>query len=93
MVRLPVRAQDVPGAIARAYHEAVAGRGPALVVVPMGDWEEPADELAAGWPERTVRAASVAPEEVGELADMIDRARRRPWWWAREPTAARAGSR
>ena len=45
---LPVRAQDVPGAIARAYHEARAGKGPALVVVPMGDWLEEADELAAG---------------------------------------------
>jgi benzoylformate decarboxylase len=71
---LPVRAQDVPGAVARAYNEAQAGRGPALVVVPMGDWEEPADELAAGWPERTVRAASVTPAELGELAEMIDRA-------------------
>jgi benzoylformate decarboxylase len=71
---LPVRAQDVPGAIARAYHEADAQRGPALVVVPMGDWEEPADEHAAGWPERIVRAASLAGDEVGELAEMIDRA-------------------
>ena len=26
-VEVPVRAQDVPGAIGRAYHEAVAGRG------------------------------------------------------------------
>ena len=41
---LPVRAQDVPGAIARAYNEAVAAQGPALVVIPMGDWTEPADE-------------------------------------------------
>jgi thiamine pyrophosphate-dependent acetolactate synthase large subunit-like protein len=71
---LPVRAQDVPGAVARAYHEAQAQRGPALVVVPMGDWQEPADEFAAGSPERTVRAATVAPSEVGELAEMIDRA-------------------
>src|SRR4051794_35954092 len=38
----PVRAQDVPGAIARAYHEAVTGRGPAIVVVPMDDWLAPA---------------------------------------------------
>ena len=45
---VPSRAQDVPGAIARAYHEARAAGGPALVVVPMGDWEQPADELAAG---------------------------------------------
>ena len=28
-------------------------QGPSLVVVPMGDWTEPADEHAAGWPERT----------------------------------------
>jgi benzoylformate decarboxylase len=51
----PARGQDVPGAIARAYHEAKAGRGPALLVVPMGDWLEPADELAAGAPARLLR--------------------------------------
>jgi benzoylformate decarboxylase len=68
---LPVRAQDVPGAIARAYHEALAQRGPALVVIPMSDWEEPADPLAVGWPRRTLRPQSVAPEEVAELADLI----------------------
>jgi benzoylformate decarboxylase len=68
---LPVRAQDVPGAIARAYHEALAQRGPALVVIPMGDWEEPADPLAAGWPRRTLHARSVAAEEVAGLADLI----------------------
>lgn len=44
---LPARAQDVPGAIARTYHEAQAHRGPAIVVVPMGDWLEPADQPAA----------------------------------------------
>ena len=37
----PARPQDVPGAIARAWHEARTARGPAMVVVPMGDWEEP----------------------------------------------------
>ena len=40
----PVRAQDVPGAIERAYHAAATWRGPALVIVPMDDWDEPADE-------------------------------------------------
>src|SRR5215211_7286161 len=39
----PARAQDVPAAIDRAWHEAVAGRGPALVVVPMDDWPAAAD--------------------------------------------------
>ncbi len=67
----PVRAQDVPGAIARAYNEALAGPGPALVVVPMGDWLEPADELAAGSPARVIRPSSVAPEQVAELAELI----------------------
>ena len=68
---LPARAQDVPGAIARAYHEALAAKGPALVVVPMGDWLEPAEELAAGSPVRIVRSRSVAPEEVSELAAIV----------------------
>jgi benzoylformate decarboxylase len=71
---LPVRPQDVPGAIARAYNEAVASRGPALVVVPMGDWTEPADDNAAGWPDRTLRAGVASPTEIAELADMINRA-------------------
>jgi benzoylformate decarboxylase len=72
---LPARAQDVPGAIARAYHEAKAARGPALVVVPMGDWAEPADDLAAGSPARVVRPGTVAPEDVEQLAELIDASR------------------
>ena len=31
-------AETSPASIARAYHEAVTGRGPALVIVPMDDW-------------------------------------------------------
>jgi benzoylformate decarboxylase len=68
---LPIRPQDVPGAIARAYHEARAAKGPSLVVVPMGDWLEPADELAAAAPEQVLRPTSVAPEDVAELAALI----------------------
>ena len=37
--RQPAAAQDVPAAIERAYHSAATRRGPALVIVPMGDWE------------------------------------------------------
>ena len=48
----PVRAQDVPGAIDRAYHEAATARGPAIVVVPMDDWLQEAEldreDAAAG---------------------------------------------
>ncbi|HEY5187825.1 MAG TPA: benzoylformate decarboxylase [Solirubrobacteraceae bacterium] len=72
---LPACAQDVPGAIARAYLEAKANRGPALVVVPMGDWEQPAGEYAAGAPERVDRPRSVTAAEVAGLADMLDEAR------------------
>lgn len=67
----PARGQDVPGAIARAYHEARASRGPALIVVPMGDWLEPADELAAGAPTRILRPHSVDPAQVSELAELL----------------------
>ncbi|HTX31564.1 MAG TPA: thiamine pyrophosphate-binding protein [Solirubrobacteraceae bacterium] len=70
---LPVRAQDVPGAIARAYHQAETGRGPVLVVVPMDDWFEEADPLAAVAPERVVRAE--APADVGDLAELVAAAR------------------
>jgi len=69
--QLPSRAQDVPGAIARAYHEAVAARGPTLVVVPMGDWLDPADELAAGAPARIIRPQAVDAAQVAELADLL----------------------
>src|SRR5947209_15639815 len=41
----PARAQDVPGAIARAIHHAtLPPRGPAFVSVPMDDWDAEADE-------------------------------------------------
>ena len=56
----PARAQGVPGAIARAYHEALTGRGPALVIVPMDDWEAEAapPEERAGPPARDPRPGS-----------------------------------
>ncbi|HTP20948.1 MAG TPA: thiamine pyrophosphate-dependent enzyme [Solirubrobacteraceae bacterium] len=68
---VPNRAQDVPGAIARAYHEALAAKGPALLVVPMGDWLEPADEIAAGAPAKVLRPHSVDAEQVAELAELL----------------------
>ncbi|HKI92952.1 MAG TPA: thiamine pyrophosphate-dependent enzyme, partial [Gaiellaceae bacterium] len=43
-VEQPARAQDVPAALERAFHAAATVRGPALVIVPMDDWEAPADE-------------------------------------------------
>jgi benzoylformate decarboxylase len=65
----PVRAQDVPGALDRAWHEAATGRGPSIVIVPMDDWSAPADEdredAAAG---KIVRAAAAHTQAVDALA-------------------------
>jgi benzoylformate decarboxylase len=69
----PLRAQDVPSAVARAYHEAEAGRGPAVVIVPMDDWAEPAGDgevLAA--PAQVTRATGVTGAEVAGLVSLVD---------------------
>jgi benzoylformate decarboxylase len=69
----PSRAQDLPGAIARAWHEASQAQGPALVIAPMGDWDEPAEVVgAAGAPARVLRAPSIAAEAIAELAALIE---------------------
>jgi benzoylformate decarboxylase len=71
-VNLPARAQDVPGAIARAHHEALTGRGPAIVIVPMDDWLAPAgEEVDLPAPARLVRATAADPAAVEELAALI----------------------
>ena len=76
-VEQPAQAQDVPAAIERACHGAVTRRGPALVIVPMGDWEEPADEerepAAASGP--VLRASAAGPEAVDALVDFLAGAR------------------
>ncbi len=67
----PVRPQDVPGAVSRAYHEAETGRGPALVIVPMDDWGAPAADEAEAAPARLLRAAAADPEAVSALAALL----------------------
>jgi benzoylformate decarboxylase len=68
----PVRAQDVPGAIDRAWHEAATHRGPAIVVVPMDDWDAPVDvdreDASAG---QVLRAAAADPEAIDALAAFV----------------------
>lgn len=71
----PSRPQDLPGAIARAWHEARTGRGPAIVVAPMGDWAAEADPDAVGAPERLVLPAGVDAAAAQELADLLEDAR------------------
>ncbi len=72
----PARPQDVPGAIVRAYHEAVTGRGPAVVVVPMDDWLAPAPEPHETFgPERLLRSAGADAAAVDALADLVGHAK------------------
>ena len=69
----PAHASEVPGAIARAWHEATLRRGPALVVVPMGDWQEPLGEEWAGpaAPSRLLTSSAVDASAVAELAALF----------------------
>ena len=72
----PVRAQAVPGAIARAHHEAATGRGPALVIVPMDDWAADAsDPLHRAAPSRVLRSRAADAGVVAELAGLLTGAR------------------
>jgi len=73
-VETPPRAQDLPGAIGRAVHAARLERGPALVIVPMDDWAQPADDLPVPAPTTLRRAIGVDPEAVGEMAALVDAA-------------------
>ena len=76
-VEQPIRPQELSGAIGRAWHAATTRRGPALVVVPMDDWLEPADEddqpAAAG---TVLHAAAVDPAAVDALVVLLDAAER-----------------
>lgn len=71
----PVRPQDLPGAIARAWHEARTARGPALVIAPMGDWAAQADPDAVGAPERLLVGEGVDDAAAQELADLVEDSR------------------
>ena len=72
----PVRAQDVPGAITRAAHEAATHRGPALVIVPMDDWGAPADEEREdAAPARIVRVTGADAAGVDDVARLLEESR------------------
>jgi benzoylformate decarboxylase len=75
-VNTPMTAQDVPGALTRAHHEAVTGRGPAIVIVPMDDWHEPmtrSGPMAGAVQVR--RPVGIDEATVAEVVDLIDAAR------------------
>ncbi len=78
----PLRPQDVPGSIARACHEAVTARGPALVIVPMDDWSHEAEDADVRAAPRTVVRARARRPRRGVGA-------RRPRRRGEEPDARR----
>ena len=74
----PPRAQDVPGAIARAIHHAgLPPRGPAFVSIPMDDWHAEADEDRARHAIGRTVTGRAAPAEstLAELAARLEAAR------------------
>jgi len=72
-VNQPVRAVDVPGAVARAAYEAATRRGPAIVVVPQDDWLAPYDRSGTEEPAPAylVRSSGVEHGAVEELAGLF----------------------
>jgi len=70
----PARAADVPAAVARAYYTAMqAPRGPALVSVPVDDWDREAEPLAARLPGTRIAGD---PQALEQAASLLSRARR-----------------
>lgn len=66
----PVRAQDVPAALLRAYATAVQPpAGPVYLSLPLDDWQQPAD----GTPpvRRVSRRVAPDPERLKEFADLL----------------------
>ncbi len=73
----PPRAQDVPGALARAIHHAtLPPAGPAFVSIPMDDWGAEADEgRATEARRRTVTGRAVPdPAALAQLASLLEHA-------------------
>jgi thiamine pyrophosphate-dependent acetolactate synthase large subunit-like protein len=71
----PVQPQDVPGAVARAWHEARHGRGPALVIVPSDDWAAPAADSGIAAPAVLRNASAADPAAVDTLLEALTEAR------------------
>lgn len=70
----PARAQDVPLALARAYHIAMQEpRGPVLVSIPVDDWDQVTEPVAA---HEVATAVRPDPAVLARLGDVLDAARR-----------------
>lgn len=72
-VREPARAQDLPAIISRAFHDAAVHHGPAIVIVPMGDWAEPADEtIDLPAPMVLAKATGADPGVVEQVVALVE---------------------
>ena len=70
----PARAEDVPAAIARAYHVAMQPPcGPTFVSIPIDDWTHPAQPLPA---RQVSREYGPAPEAMRALATALEKSER-----------------
>ena len=70
----PARAEDVPQAIARAYHIAMQEpRGPVLVSIPADDWDRPAAFVAGRVVSRELRPDPAVLQQVGAALDVSER--------------------
>jgi benzoylformate decarboxylase len=70
----PARAQDVPLAIARAYYLAMMPPcGPVLVSVPVDDWDQPSEPVAARVVSQRLRPDPVVLDRIGATLDASQR--------------------
>ena len=70
----PSRAEDVPGAIARAIHTtSIAPKGPAFVSIPMDDWnvDAPADATDHAIARKISGRSGADPAAIAELAERL----------------------
>ena len=69
----PVRAEDVPGEIRRAFHTAMQQpRGPVFVSIPMDDWEAEAEPLEE---HDVIHRTAPDPDAIGRFAGILREAR------------------
>lgn len=70
----PLRAEDVPAAIARGYHLAMQPpRGPVFLSIPMDDWNKPCAPVVA---RRVSQSLDPDPAALEEVARAIDASRK-----------------
>lgn len=70
----PARAEDVPLALARAYHIAMQEpKGPVFVSIPVDDWDRPAEALPPRQVSTRVQADPVALAQLAAALDACER--------------------